>query len=75
MKTSVVDVKSGWFSKINWTQIVGVVAMAATMFGLDLSAAEQATIVSGIVAVQAAITVILRTWFTKTITPEAAKKV
>jgi uncharacterized protein (DUF697 family) len=75
MKTTGVDVKSPWASKINWTQIIGVVAMAGAMFGFDLDAAQQATIVSGIVAVQAAVTIIFKTWFTKTITPESAKKV
>lgn len=73
--TAVVDVKSAWESKINWVQLIGVVAMIGTLTGLfDISAADQATIVGGILAVQGALTVILRTWFTKSVTKASAEK-
>ncbi len=76
MQTTVVDVKSAMASKINWVQIIGVVAMLGTLTGLfDISATDQAAIVGGILAVQAAVTVILRTWFTKSVTPSSAKKI
>jgi hypothetical protein len=52
-------------SKINWTQVVSVIAMVATMFGFDFPAETQAAIVSVIVALNGAITMIWRTWFTK----------
>lgn len=71
-KKALVKTKSAWASKINWTQIIGVVAMLGAMFGLDLDAQTQAAIVAGIVAVQGVATVIFKTWFTKTVTPESS---
>lgn len=58
------DTKSFWASKINWTQIVAVAAMAASLFGLDVPADVQAGLVTAIGAVAAAATVVWRTWFT-----------
>lgn len=71
-KKALVKTKSAWASKINWTQVIGVVAMLGAMFGLDLDAQTQAAIVAGIVAVQGVATVIFKTWFTSTVTPESS---
>lgn len=54
-----------FLSKINWTQIVAFGAMLITMFGFELSVEDQLKIVAGIQGVQSAITVVLRTFFTK----------
>lgn len=67
----VVPVKSIWSSKIMWTQVVGIACMAATLFGVDIPAELQLQIVSGIVAAQGVITVILKTFFTNTVTPSS----
>lgn len=52
------------FSKINWTQVVGAVAMLASIFGLDVPADQQVAIVGGIGVATQVLTVILRTFFT-----------
>lgn len=51
-------------SKINWTQVISVVAMVAAMFGFDFPPETQAAIVAAIVAIQGVLTIIFRTWFT-----------
>lgn len=70
-----VAVKSAWWSKVNWTQIVAMFASFGVIFGLDLSPEEQAKIVATIQAFSGLATIILRTWFTTTITPASATKV
>lgn len=52
-------------SKINWAQIVGVGAIAASWFGFDLTPEVQAQVVTAIAAVTAAATGVLRTFFNK----------
>lgn len=68
---TVVAVKSAFLSKINWTQVIGVAVALGAMFGIDIDAKTQAEILAGIVAVQGVITVILRTWFTTSVTPSS----
>jgi hypothetical protein len=51
-------------SKINWTQVVGFVAMALTLFGFNLEPDDQVKIVAGIGAIQSVATIIFRTFFT-----------
>ncbi len=75
MKTAVVDVKSAWASKINWVSLIGVIAMIGSFFGLDLDTATQAALVTAIGTISGVITMVLRTFFTKTITPQSANKV
>lgn len=58
------NVKGFLSSKINWTQLVATAAMVGAMFGLNLDAETQAAIVGFIVAGQALLTIIFRTWFT-----------
>lgn len=55
---------SPMFSKINWTQVVSVIAMIGAIFGLDLPAETQTAVVAAIVAIQGVLTIIFRTWFT-----------
>lgn len=69
-----VDVKSAWFSKINWTQAVAVIAMIATVFGFNLDPATQVSIVSAIVSVQAVVTWVLKTFTKPSVTPTQAAK-
>lgn len=69
MATVTVPVKSAWESKIIWTQVVAVVAMFGTLFGIDLPPELQAEIVGGIVLLQGGVTFVLKKYFTNTITP------
>lgn len=66
-----VTVKSAWSSKINWTQGVALLAMLGTFFGFDLDTETQGEILAGIIGVQAAVTWVLKTWFTSTVTPDS----
>lgn len=70
-----VDVKSAWTSKINITQVLAMLAMLLSVFGLDIDAKTQADILAGIIAVQSVVSWVLRTFFTKTVTPTVAAKV
>lgn len=65
--TTVVPVKSAVASKINVTQLVGVLAMLASYFGLPLTADQLATVLTAIGVVQSVITWVLRTYFTKSV--------
>jgi len=70
-----VAIKSAWWSKINWTQAIAILASVGVFFGLHLSPEDQAKIVVTIQAVSGLITIIQRTWFTTTITPASADRV
>ena len=70
-----VAVKSAWWSKINWVQAVAMIATVATVFGFDFPPELQAKIVATITGVSGVATVILRTWFTTSVTPAVADKV
>ena len=67
--TAVVDVKSAWFSKINWTQAVGLLGMILTYFGIDMPPEVQAKVLALIGAIVTIATWIQRTWFTVAVTP------
>lgn len=64
-------VKSAWWSKINWTQGLASAAALATLFGVDLDAQTQANILAGIVGIQAAVTWVLKTFVTPSVTPSS----
>jgi hypothetical protein len=68
---AVVSVKSGWASKINWVQAGGIVASVAAFFGLDVPPDTLAAIIGGIQAAAALITVVMRTWFTRSVTTKS----
>ena len=73
LTTATVAVKSGWLSKINWTQAVAFGAMLLTMFGIDLPAQTQADILAAVLAGSSVLTWVLKTFFTNTVTPASAK--
>lgn len=67
-----VDVKSAWSSKINWTQVVALGASVAVVAGCtkcDMPAETQVALVLAIQGVQSVMTWVMRTWFTRSITP------
>jgi hypothetical protein len=71
-----VGIESDWWSKINWTQVVGIVAsILAVVTGgsMDLSAETQVKIVMTIQSIAGVVTIWLRRNST-TITPTAAAK-
>jgi hypothetical protein len=74
--TAVVNVTSGWWSKINWTQAVGFICTMLAIVvghGFEVSADGQLAIVAAIQAVQAVVTVILKTYFTTTVTTSSLR--
>lgn len=60
-----VPVKSAWTSKINWAQGLSLLASILVVFGIDLEPKTQVEVVAGIQGVQAVLTWVIRTWFTK----------
>lgn len=68
-----VDVKSAWFSKINWTQAVGLLASVLVIFGINVDPSTQIALVGSIQGVVAVVTWALKTFFTSTVTPSSVK--
>uniref|UniRef100_A0A6M3JJ12 Holin n=1 Tax=viral metagenome TaxID=1070528 RepID=A0A6M3JJ12_9ZZZZ len=65
-----VEVKSAARSKINWTQVISVVAMGLSYLGFDLAPEDQALAVTAIGVGTSFVTMVLRTWYNRTVTPE-----
>ena len=66
-----VEVRTAWASKINWTQMIGVIAsvlVVATGGKLNIPIEQQASIVLLIQTGQGLITWVMKTWFTTTVT-------
>lgn len=70
-----VDVQPPEKSVTNWTAIAGLAASVAAYFGLSVDPQTLVTIILGIQALQSIITVIRRTFFTKTVTPAVADQI
>jgi hypothetical protein len=74
---TVVDIKSAWLSKINWTQAIGIGASAlvfVTGGKINIPADVQLQIVAAIQAAQAVATWVIKTWFTSTVTAASVGK-
>jgi hypothetical protein len=69
-----VAVKSAWWSKINWVSVVSMVAAALTAFGFDFPPEVQAKVAETIIGISGFLTIVLRTWFTTSVTIASAKK-
>ena len=72
MTEAFVEVKSAWWSKINWTQAVGIgasILAVITAGKFDVPAEQQVILVGVIQGIQALATWVFRTWFTPTVTP------
>lgn len=67
-----VDIKPAAESKINWTQIAGILASVAAIFGLNVDPGTLVTIIVGIQTLVGVVTIIFKTFFTGTITPSSA---
>jgi len=59
-----ISMNTAALSKINWTQLVSMAAMLATVFGFDISPEMQVQILAGITAIGTVATFIFRTFFT-----------
>lgn len=70
--TAVVPVKSAWLSKTNLTQVLSFLASVLVIFGIDIPVDVQLAIVAGIQAVQSVVTWVLRSFFTRSVTPTVA---
>ena len=67
----VVPVKSGWWSKINWATVITILASAASIWGFDFPPELQKALETAIIAVGGAIIVIIKVYFTKSVTPQS----
>lgn len=65
-----VPVKSAWFAKINWTAIGSAVISLATANAFGLDAQTQATVLLMTNLATNIATVIFRTYFNNTVTPD-----
>jgi hypothetical protein len=77
MKTATVQVQSAWASKVNWTQAIGLVATLlalATGNAVEIPGEQQAAMVAVIQGVTGIATWIIRTWFTRSVTPASLPK-
>lgn len=73
-----VETKSIWQSKIFWTQIIAVATSVATVASggkLNFPPEVQAVIVTAIEGVAGLLTIILKNYYTPTITPDSAAKI
>lgn len=71
-----VDVKSAWASKVNWAQGVAAAATFATALiaAANLPAAQAAELTAAVAGIGQLATIIIRTFFTTSITPSSAAK-
>ncbi len=67
-----VEVKSAWLSKINWTQVAQIAFSVGALFGLDVPPEEKAAIITAINGIGNVVTIVMKTFFTSTITPASA---
>jgi hypothetical protein len=75
-KVAQVTIQSDWWSKINWTQVVGVVCSGIAVFTGNQMEVAPATQVQIVLTIQAIVGV-LTVWFKRTdttVTPTAAAK-
>jgi hypothetical protein len=67
-----VDVQSAWLSKTNWGEVVKVAAAFAAVKGVNVPPEVQNDVLLTIISVGGLYTWVVKTWFTKTITPGSA---
>jgi hypothetical protein len=65
-----VPVKSAFLSKINWTNAVQLLVGVSAFLGYKISETDQATVLGAIMGVGAAVTIVLRTFWNRSVTPE-----
>lgn len=77
MNTVTVPVKSAWASKVNWTQVAAAAATCATavIAAANLPAEQAASLTAAVAGIGQIATIIIKTFFTTTVTPASASKV
>ena len=70
----VIEVKSAWISKTNIVAALSGAITIVTAFGFDLSEETKAEILTAGGIIFPVMIAVLRTWYTKTITPAVAAK-
>lgn len=72
--TVVTTEKSAFLSKINWTQVLTVAFTLLAAFGVNIPEDMKVNLITAVTAIGGLLTVVLRTWFTKSITPSSAAR-
>lgn len=72
--TVIVEEKSSFLSKINWTAVVTVVFTMLTAFGINIPDDLKINILAAISAISSVVIIVWKTWFTTTVTPSSAAK-
>jgi hypothetical protein len=70
-----VPIISSWSSKVNWTQAGAAATALIVAFGVNLPDVAKDNVLVGITVAQAALTWVLRTWFTTSVTAASAENV
>lgn len=73
-KAALVEIKSAWYSKINWAQVLALLVTAATTNVLGLDEATQVKVLAGVQVVQSVLTIVLKTFYSDTVTPASLGK-
>jgi hypothetical protein len=73
-ETVAAGVKSSWASKVNWNSAITLLIAVAALFGYKISETDQATVMAAIMAVGSVVTIIIRTFFTTSLTKSSAAK-
>jgi len=71
VNTVAAPVKSAWASKINWIQVISALGTCATALisSANLPAAQAVALTASVGVVGDFLTGVVRTWFTKSVTP------
>ncbi len=72
-KSVVVDVKPASKSKINWVNFVTLLVGIAASFGIVIPADFQELLLQIVAIAGPLLTIIMRTWFSKTVVAESVK--
>lgn len=75
--SATVPVVSPWYSKINWVQVVTVALSSAITLisghAFGFSDATTVKVLGALNLLNGVVTVILKTWFTSTVTPQSVQ--
>jgi hypothetical protein len=72
-ETVAAGVKSAWASKVNWNSAITLMIAVAALFGYKVSDTDQETIMAAIMAVGSVVAIVLRTFFTKSLTKSSVE--
>lgn len=73
-QTATVPVVSAWYSKINWTQALGMAVTGATVLGIDVDPKTQVEIITATQSIVAVGTWFFRTFMNKSVAPSSLGK-